>query len=145
MRTLLSGGSEKNGEDETVAEEPKRYCTKCGQELSLQDQFCGNCGTPVHRAARVPTPEAATTGPQPPPVQQVRGTEGSAVGRVRAAPYWITFVCLAVLALLIGDNGTLVGLASISVAAVWVYRDGKSRGMEPLGWAVGVFFLFIVF
>jgi hypothetical protein len=67
MHGLLNGGSEKNWEDETMAEEPQRYCGNCGHELSPEDQFCQNCGTPVHRAARVPTPEADL--PVPPPSQ----------------------------------------------------------------------------
>ncbi len=49
-----------------MAEEPQRYCGNCGHELSPEDQFCQNCGTPVHRAARVPTPEADVPVPPPP-------------------------------------------------------------------------------
>src|SRR5215211_7773289 len=41
-----------------MAEAPQRYCGNCGHELSLEDQLCPNCGRPVHRTARVPTPEA---------------------------------------------------------------------------------------
>jgi zinc-ribbon domain len=40
-----------------------RYCTNCGQELSPDDRFCANCGAPVHRTARVPTPEADVSPP----------------------------------------------------------------------------------
>ena len=107
--------------------------------------LCTNCGAPVQQAAHVPTPEADTAVPQPPPIQQVRGTVGSGQERARAAPYWITFVVLAFLALLMGDNGTLVGFAGVVVATVWVYRDAKSRGMDAGAWAVGVLLLFIVF
>src|SRR5829696_765406 len=84
MHALLSGGSEKNGEDETVAEEPKRYCRNCGHELGPEDQFCQNCGTPVHQAATVPTPEADVPVPPPPqaggaapPPQQAEGSQRS--------------------------------------------------------------------
>ena len=50
-----------------MAEEtPARYCGNCGHELSPTDQFCRNCGTPVHRAAKVPTPEADASVPPPP-------------------------------------------------------------------------------
>ena len=35
-----------------------RYCRNCGHELADDDRFCPNCGTPVHEAARVPTPGA---------------------------------------------------------------------------------------
>src|SRR5215203_6872018 len=50
-----------------MAEEtPARYCGNCGHELSPTDQFCRNCGTPVHRAATVPTPEADVSVPPPP-------------------------------------------------------------------------------
>src|SRR5215212_10000309 len=80
MHALLNGGSEKNGEDKTMAEEPKRYCRNCGHELDPEDQFCQNCGTPVHRAARVPTPEADV--PVPPPPQ----AGGAGGGDAAAAP-----------------------------------------------------------
>jgi predicted RNA-binding Zn-ribbon protein involved in translation (DUF1610 family) len=35
-------------EEESVAEQPQRYCTSCGHELSAEYRFCPNCGTPVH-------------------------------------------------------------------------------------------------
>jgi hypothetical protein len=50
-----------------MAEAPERYCSNCGQELLPEDRFCSNCGRPVHRTARVPTPEADV--PVPPPQQ----------------------------------------------------------------------------
>jgi zinc-ribbon domain len=37
---------------------PRRYCSNCGHQLAENDSFCANCGTPVHEAAHVPTPEA---------------------------------------------------------------------------------------
>ncbi len=49
-----------------MAETPARYCRNCGNELSPEDQFCQNCGTPVHLAARIPTPEADVPVPPPP-------------------------------------------------------------------------------
>jgi hypothetical protein len=53
-----------------MAEAPERYCSNCGQELLPEDRFCSNCGRPVHRTARVPTPEADV--PVPPPQQTQR-------------------------------------------------------------------------
>src|SRR5215204_2263762 len=53
-----------------MAEAPERYCSNCGQELLPEDRFCSNCGRPVHRTARVPTPEADV--PVPPPQQAQR-------------------------------------------------------------------------
>jgi hypothetical protein len=47
----------------------ERYCRSCGQELRPEDQFCANCGRPVHATAQVPTPEADV--PVPPLPQQV--------------------------------------------------------------------------
>jgi hypothetical protein len=47
----------------------ERYCRRCGQELRPEDQFCANCGRPVHATAQVPTPEADV--PVPPLPQQV--------------------------------------------------------------------------
>lgn len=43
-----------------------RYCGRCGHELSPEDQFCRNCGSPVHEAATVPTSEADVPVPSPP-------------------------------------------------------------------------------
>jgi hypothetical protein len=54
-------------------ETPARYCSNCGHELSPEDQFCPNCGSPVHQTATVPTPEADV--PVPPPPQQAEGTQ----------------------------------------------------------------------
>jgi hypothetical protein len=68
-----------------MAEAPQRYCTNCGHELSPGDQFCPNCGTPVHRAARVPTPEADV--PVPPPQQQQQVREAGARSKTRG-PKW---------------------------------------------------------
>ncbi len=55
-----------------MVEQPERYCSNCGQELKPEDQFCSNCGMPVHRAARVPIPEAdRPVPPLPPPTREV--------------------------------------------------------------------------
>jgi predicted nucleic acid-binding Zn ribbon protein len=62
---------------EGMVEQPERYCSYCGQELRPEDQFCSNCGMPVHRAARVPTPKAdRAVPPLPPPTQQVGRRRG---------------------------------------------------------------------
>jgi hypothetical protein len=68
-----------------MAEAPSRYCTNCGHELSPEDQFCPNCGTPVHRAARVPTPEADVPVPPPP---QARGAGAAAPGQPAQQAGW---------------------------------------------------------
>jgi hypothetical protein len=49
-----------------MTETPARYCRNCGHELGPEDQFCQNCGTPVHQAATVPTPGADVPVPPPP-------------------------------------------------------------------------------
>jgi len=70
-----------------MAEAPARYCSNCGNELSSEDQFCQNCGTPVHQTATVPTPEADV--PVPPPPQPFGGTAAppqQAVGAQRSWP-----------------------------------------------------------
>jgi hypothetical protein len=55
-----------------MVEQPERYCSNCGHELQPEDQFCSNCGMTVHRAARVPTPEAdRPVPPLPPPTREV--------------------------------------------------------------------------
>src|SRR5215204_6393922 len=56
-----------------MAEAPQRYCGNCGHELSLEDQFCSNCGRPVHQTSRVPTPEAEVPVPPPPQQQEAGG------------------------------------------------------------------------
>jgi hypothetical protein len=69
-----------------MVEQPERYCSNCGHELKPEDQFCSNCGMPVHRAARVPTPEAdRPVPPLPPPTQEVgrRSLTGSGALRGR--------------------------------------------------------------
>lgn len=68
-----------------MAETPARYCSNCGHELSSEDQFCPNCGSPVHETATVPTPEADVPVPPPPQAaaaaapspQQAEGTQRS--------------------------------------------------------------------
>src|SRR5215211_3571337 len=69
-RHLRTGVAGEKGR--SMAETPTRYCSNCGNELNPEDRFCQNCGTPVHQAARVPTPEADV--PVPPPPQQSGGT-----------------------------------------------------------------------
>src|SRR5215210_1954075 len=54
-----------------MAEVPERYCGNCGQELSPETRFCPSCGSPVHRTAHVPTPEADA--PVSPPPLQAQG------------------------------------------------------------------------
>lgn len=129
-----------------------RYCTACGNSLAEGGAFCTSCGRPVHETARVDTSYANTQVPPPPYQPQSAPSHpqhlGGSVGQaeiVRARNYWITFVILAVLALLLGDDGTLAVLIGVITATVWVYRDARSRGMEgAAGWAAGVLLLFIV-
>jgi hypothetical protein len=85
-----------------LAETPARYCGNCGHELGPEDQFCQNCGTPVHQAATVPTPEADV--PVPPPPQQSGGSAippQQAEGTQRAWPRRHPFLtgCLGLLGL----------------------------------------------
>ena len=46
----------------------RRCCTNCGHQLAEDDRFCANCGTPVHEAAHMPTPEAER--PRVPPATE---------------------------------------------------------------------------
>jgi TM2 domain-containing membrane protein YozV len=64
QRHLRTGVAGEKGR--SMAEAPARYCSNCGNELRPEDQVCQNCGTPVHRAATVPTPEADVPVPPPP-------------------------------------------------------------------------------
>ena len=66
---------------EGMIEQPERYCSNCGHALEPEDQFCSNCGMPVHRAARVPTPEAdRPVPPLPPPTREVGRSRRSLPG-----------------------------------------------------------------
>ena len=85
-----------------MAEAPSRYCANCGNELSSEDQFCRNCGTPVHQAARVPTPEADV--PVPPPPQAGGGAAASPQQPAQQSSrrrHPILFGCLAIVGLLV--------------------------------------------
>jgi hypothetical protein len=42
-------------------------------------------------------------------------------------------------------GGQLVGLAIALILAIWVYNDAQGRGMNAIGWAIGTFFLCIIF
>ena len=79
-----------------MVEQPERYCTNCGNELKPDDQFCTNCGVPVHRAARVPTPEAdRPVLPLPSPTQEVgreRSLPGSGALRGRGSKLAVLLV-----------------------------------------------------
>src|SRR5215216_6610807 len=60
-----TGGGEREVRD--VAEQtPPRYCSVCRHELKPEDVYCPKCGTPLYRAAQVPTPEADRPVPAPP-------------------------------------------------------------------------------
>ena len=87
---------------EGMVEQPWRYCSNCEHELNPEDQFCSNCGMPVHRAAKVSTPEAdRPVPPLPPPTQEVgrrRSLPGSGTLRSRGSKLVVLLV-LAVLVL----------------------------------------------
>src|SRR5215218_3228767 len=122
QRHLRTGVAGEKGR--SMAEAPARYCSNCGNELKPEDQFCQNCGTPVHQAATVPTPEADV--PVPPPPQQVGGSAASAQqaeGIQRAWPRRHPYLtgCLGLL-------GLLLLLLIALVAAVAVVGGGGDGG-----------------
>jgi hypothetical protein len=89
-----------------MVEQPERYCSNCGHELKPEDQFCSNCGMPVHRAARVPTPEASRpVPPLPPPTQEVgrrrRSLPGSGALRGRGRKLLVILVLVVLLLYLV--------------------------------------------
>jgi hypothetical protein len=78
-----------------MVEQPDRYCSYCGHGLRPEAQFCSNCGMPVHRAARVPTPQAdRPVPPLPPPTQEVgrRSSPGSGALRGRGTKLVVLLV-----------------------------------------------------
>src|SRR5918998_2516836 len=81
-----------------MVEQPERFCSNCGRELKPEEQFCTNCGMPVHRAARVPTPEAdRPVPPLPPPTQEVgrRSLPGSGALRGRGRKVVVLLILAA--------------------------------------------------
>ena len=93
-----------------MAETPARYCGNCGHELNPEDRFCQNCGTPVHQAAKVPTPEADV--PVPPPPQQQAGQQAEASPPRRSTANKVLLGCtglVVVLVLFVGCLAVIVG------------------------------------
>ena len=115
-----------------MAETPARYCSNCGHELGPEDQFCQNCGAPVHQAATVPTPEADVPVPPPPqqpggsavPPQQAEGTQRSGSRR------FLLIGCLGLL-------GLLLLLLIALVAALAIGGGGGDGGSESGGGGSG--------
>jgi hypothetical protein len=109
-----------------MAETPARYCSNCGHELSPEDQFCPNCGNPVHETATVPTPEADVPVPPPPPQAAAAAApppqaEGTQRSWPRRHPYLTGCLGLVgVLALLI-----------IALIAIVALAGGGNGGDEP--------------
>jgi hypothetical protein len=114
-----------------MAEQPQRYCTNCGHELRPEDQFCPNCGTPVHRAAQVPTPGADR--PVPPPPQP--GAPGAAPqappqeqeGRRRP----LLLGCLAIFLLLVLAAIVLAGGGGGGGGGDQQKRQGQQAQQQP--------------
>ena len=107
-----------------MTEAPERYCGNCGNELKPEDQFCRNCGGPVHRAAHVPTPDAAPTQNIP---TQVHAPPDVPPRRRNLTP-----------AMMVGIGAALVLLLGVgSVAALTLLRGGTGSneaaggGQEP--------------
>jgi zinc-ribbon domain len=109
-----------------MSETPARYCGNCGNELRLGDQFCHNCGTPVHQSATVPTPEADV--PVPPPPQAVPQEQRQLVvvtqPKSMAVAYalWFFWVSLAC------TEFTWVVLAAESPNCFWALSGGLPFG-----------------
>jgi hypothetical protein len=106
-----------------VAEAPARYCSNCGHELGDVAQFCPNCGSPVHRTAHVPTPEADVTVPPPPNQQQASGTQS--FGPTGGAPRQHSLAGR----LLVGCAG-LVVLSFLFVGCLALLSSGGGGGGE---------------
>src|SRR5215213_9264628 len=123
-----TGGGERVVRD--VAEEtPPRYCSVCRHELKPEDSlYCPKCGTPVYRAAQVPTPEADRPVPAPPqpgagapgePTQEQSAQEQAAQEQPAQRGWWrrhpiltgglgiivVLFVFISVVASLGGGGG----------------------------------------
>jgi hypothetical protein len=108
-------------------ETPARYCSNCGHELGPEDQFCPNCGSPVHETATVPTPETDVPVPPPPqagaaapPPQQAEGTQ-----RSRSRRNLFLAGCLGLIGVL-----ALLIIALVAAVALSGGGDGGGGG-EP--------------
>ena len=95
-----------------MAETPGRYCSKCGQELGDAGQFCPNCGSPIHRTAHMPTPEADVPVP---PLPQAGNTDAATPGQptqssaARRHPILTGCLGIIVIFILIGILSSLGG------------------------------------
>ena len=100
-----------------MAETPSRYCSNCGQELPDTGQFCPNCGSPVHRTAHVPTPQADVPVPPPPqpggtgPTNFGPANQGQPAQRGAARRHPILTGCLGIVVLffLLAIVGAAIG------------------------------------
>ena len=109
-----------------MAETPARYCSNCGHELSAEDQFCPNCGSPVHETATVPTPEADVPVPPPPPqAASAAAPPPQAEGAQRSWPRRHPYLtgCLGLVGVL--------ALLIIALIAIIAIASGGNGGDEP--------------
>ena len=123
-----------------MAEAPERYCGNCGQELSPEDRFCATCGRPVHRTARVPTPEADAPVP-PPPLQAQRTAPPEASFSIKEM--MVLGVGAGVFTLLttseLGNYGQIFFailspmMGSVIVSIIKAYLSGAAVGGRRLG------------
>jgi predicted nucleic acid-binding Zn ribbon protein len=135
-----------------MIEQPERYCSNCGHELRPEDQFCSNCGMPVHRAARVPTPEAdRPVPPLPPPTQEVgrsrRSLPGSGALRGRGRKVVVLLVLgvlilylvlpLVMESLISGSLAIETESCSLSVEAPPILIDQNQACLNYLGLGAG--------
>ena len=50
----------------TIYAPPKKFCTNCGAEVDVQDNFCGHCGSKIKNSDHNQVPQQIS----PPPQQQ---------------------------------------------------------------------------
>ena len=137
----------------------ERYCAYCGHRLEPDARFCSNCGRPVHRGAREPTPEEDVptsdvptsqlpTSPRPPyPFREAQG-ETRVPMLARGGIRWLPMLALAGVFLILVVVEIVQGMLSeiipvmLVVAVVVLVASGISylsltrRGQPIFGEAV---------
>lgn len=99
------------------------FCSKCGEEVAVEDHFCRNCGAPLPTVAEAPAPPTAPVPPSAPPAVPPAGLAYADLGQ-RIVAGLIDLIILAVI-------GFVVRLILIPFWGWWGW------GWEWWGWWQG--------
>jgi ribosomal protein L40E len=123
----------------------QRYCTNCGAELREDASFCGKCGSPTYKTARVSTPEADVPVSPPPTHDEATATVGIPQDQSEERTEWwqtpigkvlgVIVAIVTLLAILAYGSGTAVVLVlAIGFLLFGMFlRGSKSESGDPGG------------